>query len=77
MNYREKEGKTAFRRNLQTVQKVAGLEAEVLLVIVINIIFNITENQHHGVNTLLYIKIEKSHTNFKRKKLDTKEYVLQ
>lgn len=39
------------------MRKVGGLEAKVLLVIAINIIFNITQNQYHGVNTLLYIKI--------------------
>ena len=39
------------------MQKVGGLEAQVLLVIAINIIFNITQNQYYGMNTLLYIKI--------------------
>ena len=37
------------------MQKVGGLEAQVLLVIAI--IFNIIPNQYYGVNTLLYIKI--------------------
>ena len=38
-------------------KKVGSLEAQVLLFIAINIIFNITQNQYHGVNTLLYMKI--------------------
>lgn len=38
-------------------KKVGSLEAQVLLFIAINIIFNITQNQYNGVNTLLYIKI--------------------
>lgn len=52
---REKEGETAFQKKSQTMQKVGGLEAQVLLVIAI--IFNIIQNQYYGVNTLLYIKI--------------------
>ena len=55
---REKEGERVFqKKSHKQWKKVGSLEAQVLLFIAINIIFNITQNQYHGVNTLLYMKI--------------------